>query len=194
MKFISKVLAMAMSALFAATPVVPANAMPLPVAKIQTTATEGGTSVQLVRDHNRRIWRRGGYDRGSRSTWRAERFDRGRNWNNDRRYYRDSRRWRGRDRDVGWRGDRGYRSGWYRGHRGYRYQRDGYRYHNGFWFPLAAFGVGTIVGGAIANDRGYVGGGSHVNWCANRYRSYRAYDNTYQPYGGPRRQCISPYR
>src|SRR5690606_6558742 len=98
-----------------------------------------------------------------------------------------------RDRNVGWR-DRDNRHGWYRGHRGYRHHRPGYRYHNGFWFPLAAFGVGTVIGGAIANDRGYSGGSSHVNWCANRYRSYRAYDNTFQPYNGPRRQCVSPYR
>ncbi|MCB8828228.1 BA14K family protein, partial [Escherichia coli] len=28
-------------------------------------------------------------------------------------------------------------------------------------------------------------------WCYNRYRSYRAYDNTYQPNNGPRRQCVS---
>ncbi|MCR4268047.1 BA14K family protein [Nitratireductor sp. ZSWI3] len=34
---------------------------------------------------------------------------------------------------------------------------------------------------------------AHVNWCYNRYRSYRAVDNTFQPYHGPRRQCISPY-
>ncbi len=34
---------------------------------------------------------------------------------------------------------------------------------------------------------------AHVNWCYNRYRSYRDYDNTFQPYRGPRRQCISPY-
>lgn len=34
---------------------------------------------------------------------------------------------------------------------------------------------------------------AHVNWCYNRYRSYRDYDNTFQPYHGPRRQCISPY-
>lgn len=34
---------------------------------------------------------------------------------------------------------------------------------------------------------------AHVNWCASRYRSYRAYDNTFQPYNGPRRQCVSPY-
>lgn len=30
---------------------------------------------------------------------------------------------------------------------------------------------------------------AHVRYCYNRYRSYRAYDNTYQPYHGPRRQC-----
>lgn len=36
--------------------------------------------------------------------------------------------------------------------------------------------------------------GAHVDWCYDRYRSYRAYDNTYQPYGAPRQQCWSPYR
>jgi hypothetical protein len=34
---------------------------------------------------------------------------------------------------------------------------------------------------------------AHVNWCENRYRSYRAWDNTFQPYHGPRQQCWSPY-
>lgn len=33
----------------------------------------------------------------------------------------------------------------------------------------------------------------HVRWCYNRYRSYRAYDNSFQPNYGPRRQCYSPY-
>ncbi|AWI56999.1 BA14K family protein [Sinorhizobium fredii] len=33
----------------------------------------------------------------------------------------------------------------------------------------------------------------HSDWCAHRYRSYRAYDNTYQPYEGPRRLCYSPF-
>ena len=37
------------------------------------------------------------------------------------------------------------------------------------------------------------GGNAHVRWCFNRYRSYRAYDNTFQPNHGPRRQCYSPY-
>jgi hypothetical protein len=35
---------------------------------------------------------------------------------------------------------------------------------------------------------------AHVSWCAARYRSYRAWDDTFQPYNGPRRPCISPYR
>ena len=30
---------------------------------------------------------------------------------------------------------------------------------------------------------------AHVQWCYNRYRSYRAWDNTFQPYNGPRQQC-----
>lgn len=34
---------------------------------------------------------------------------------------------------------------------------------------------------------------AHVNWCYAHYRSYRAWDNTFQPYHGPRRACISPY-
>jgi len=34
---------------------------------------------------------------------------------------------------------------------------------------------------------------AHVNWCYAQYRSYRAWDNTFQPYYGPRRVCVSPY-
>jgi len=34
---------------------------------------------------------------------------------------------------------------------------------------------------------------AHINWCHNRYRSYRAWDNSFQPYHGGRRQCWSPY-
>ncbi|KQY19913.1 BA14K family protein [Rhizobium sp. Root482] len=96
------------------------------------------------------------------------------------------------------RGDRRhgyYRYGnrsYYNGHRGYRHHRPGYRQYNGVWFPLAAFAAGAIIGGATA-DRPVRYGGSHVQWCANRYRSYRASDNTFQPYNGPRQQCNSPY-
>lgn len=34
---------------------------------------------------------------------------------------------------------------------------------------------------------------AHVGWCESTYRSYRASDNTFQPYHGPRKQCRSPY-
>ena len=113
------------------------------------------------------------------------------------------RRWQRR----GWEGRRGfYRhrgQAYYNGHRGYRDYRRGYRRHGDFWFPAGAFIAGALIGGALTAPgpyydapprRVYRGGGSaHVQWCYDRYRSYRASDNTFQPYGGPRRQCYSPY-
>ncbi|TKT79315.1 BA14K family protein [Aquamicrobium sp. LC103] len=108
----------------------------------------------------------------------------------DRRHYRDRRD----HRRGGY-----YRQGnrhYYNGHRGYRHHRPGYRRHNGYWFPPAAFIAGAIIGGAIASQppvRYRPRGNAHVDWCYARYRSYRASDNTFQPYNGPRRQCISPY-
>lgn len=99
--------------------------------------------------------------------------------------------------NVAWRGrDKVYRRhghSYWRGHRGYRHHRRGYRRHGDLWFPLAAFAAGAIVSGAISNSRPAYGGNAHVQWCYDRYRSYRASDNTYQPYNGPRRQCYSPY-
>lgn len=91
----------------------------------------------------------------------------------DRRQHRAERRWHG--------------------HRGYRDYRPGYRRHSdGWWYPLAAFGLGAAIGGAVTSQP-RASSGSHLNWCANRYRSYRASDNTFQPYNGPRQQCVSPY-
>lgn len=90
------------------------------------------------------------------------------------------------------------RRGYYNGHRGYRNQRRGYREYNGYWFPPAAFALGAIIGGALNNNNSYnVRPGylnpSHVRWCDAKYRSYRARDNSFQPYYGPRRECRSPY-
>lgn len=100
--------------------------------------------------------------------------------------YRHDRRWRDGPEVRHW-----------RGHRGYRDYRPGYRRHNGYWFPPAAFIAGAIIGGAIASQEPPIRyrprGGAHEEWCYNRYRSYRASDNTFQPYNGPRRQCNSPY-
>ncbi|RWX77186.1 BA14K family protein [Neorhizobium lilium] len=88
------------------------------------------------------------------------------------------------------------RRGWYNGHRGYRDRRPGYRQHNGMWFPLAAFGAGALIGGAVAadRDRGSNYGSRHYAWCENQYRTYRASDNTFVASGGVRRSCVSPFR
>ncbi|MBB4185042.1 hypothetical protein GGE07_001671 [Sinorhizobium terangae] len=104
----------------------------------------------------------------------------GRGYRADRRDYRD------------------YRRSYYRN----RYHR---RYHhhdddNDFGAFIGGLATGAIVGGLLSQPRyagpSYYGGGggsAHTRWCYARYRSYRAWDNTYQPYGGPRRQCYSPY-
>lgn len=89
--------------------------------------------------------------------------------------------------------------GYYGGYRGYGGYRHGYRYHDGSWYPLAAFGAGALIGGAIASEPRYEASPSgginprHYEWCANRYRSYRGYDNTFQPTNGPRQECLSPF-
>ncbi|CDM57507.1 MULTISPECIES: BA14K family protein [Rhizobium] len=95
----------------------------------------------------------------------------------------------------------GYRHGrygdrYYGNHSGNRYYRDGYyRGHNSdAGALLGGLAAGAIIGGLIASQPvARPVGNSHVDWCYSRYRSYRAYDNTYQPYYGPRRQCYSPY-
>lgn len=105
--------------------------------------------------------------------------------------YRDWRRHRSFNRDF----SRRHGVVYWNGHRGYREYRRGYRRHGDYWFPLAAFATGALITGAIINsqNRVYRGGDAHVQWCYDRYRSYRASDNTFQPYNGPRQQCVSPY-
>jgi hypothetical protein len=84
---------------------------------------------------------------------------------------------------------------YYNGHRGVIVARPGYRYHRGYWFPAAAFAAGAAVGVAAATPPAPYRrpAAAHVAWCYETYRSYRAWDNTYQPHHGPRRQCWSPY-
>jgi hypothetical protein len=102
-----------------------------------------------------------------------------------------------------WRGDWNGRHGahWGRWHGHYRH---GWR-HGGWWGWGSAIGLGIGIPLGYALNDGYYGepiyrpryypsaGSAHVRWCYNRYRSYRAWDNTFQPYNGPRQQCISPY-
>ncbi|RWD65547.1 BA14K family protein [Mesorhizobium sp.] len=83
---------------------------------------------------------------------------------------------------------------YYNGYRGYWRVRPGYRYYNGYWFPAAAFAAG-VAAATVAPPPPPAArlAAAHVRWCYDRYRSYRAWDNSYQPYGGPRQQCLSPY-
>lgn len=167
-KFLSAICASVLTSAVAITGVMPASAAPTYIpAGQQTLNTQPSDIIQV--DH--------------RGKWRKH----GGNWEGNRRHH-SRRHWHGND----------HRYGWYNGHRGYRYKRPGYRYYDGWWYPGGAFIAGAIIGGAIANSNDnyprYSGGGSaHVRWCYDRYRSYRAYDNTYQPYNGGRRQCYSPY-
>lgn len=115
---------------------------------------------------------------------------RGRNWR--RHGNRDRGNWdRGDFRRGGWRGDRGWRDG------------DRWRYgrrHRDYYGSAAVLGLG--LGLLAAPTYNYYSaprrvyrqvGNSHVQWCYNRYRSYRASDNTFQPYNSGRQQCYSPY-
>lgn len=77
---------------------------------------------------------------------------------------------------------------YYHGHKGYRHKREGCRYYDGFWLPLAAFSLSAFIGSGVARSNN----STHIDSCYDHYRSYRAYDNTYQPYNGPRRPCYSP--
>ncbi|KQV33020.1 BA14K family protein [Rhizobium sp. Root1204] len=61
--------------------------------------------------------------------------------------------------------------------------------------PYGASQPGVDTSVANVDDRD--DGESRLNrvdaaWCAARYASYREEDNSYQPYGGPRRKCVPP--
>lgn len=106
---------------------------------------------------------------------------------------RDDRRYDRRD-DRRDRFERRGNTAYYNGRRGYTQRRPGYRQYNGFWFPPAAFIAGAIIGGALNNNQPAMRmSQQHVRWCQNRWRSYRASDNSYQPFNGPRQRCVSPY-
>ena len=102
-----------------------------------------------------------------------------------------------------------WRDGWRRGGPRYRYHR--HHRHHGHYYRrhrhhgshagaiIGGLAAGAIIGGAIASQpryarpHRYAGASSHTQWCYGRYRSYRAYDNSFQPYHGPRQQCYSPF-
>ena len=89
----------------------------------------------------------------------------------------------------------------YSGWCGNRYWRDDdwryrnyHRYHRRNYYVQPRLYYGAPAYRYVQPRRYYRTGSAHVAWCYDRYRSYRAWDNTYQPYHGPRRQCWSPYR
>lgn len=78
-----------------------------------------------------------------------------------------------------------YGSGYYgSGYYGSGYYGSGYYGRRAFYGPRAYYGPGAYYGRGA-----YYGGNGHASSCYARYRSYRAWDNTYQPYYGPRRPC-----
>ncbi|MGX9177379.1 BA14K family protein [Mesorhizobium sp. BHbdii] len=136
----------------------------------------------------------GGNDRRMLSEWRWRNRHGTREW----RGVGDHRRWRGRDEAWRWRDrDDGWR---------WRHRRHHRRHFNdsaiffGLGLGLPAY---NYYSGPSYYEPGYYPprrqyrtqrlSSAHVRWCYDRYRSYRAWDNTFQPYGGPRQQCWSPY-
>lgn len=177
-KFLTTLCAGALAAVMAGTSAIPSLAMP----NVSAPAPQGYSDVtqaQFLTDREVRRLRRG--DRNDRRVER--RVDR----RLDRIERRADRRETRRDFE---RRNGGY---YYRGYRGYRTARPGYRSYNGYYFPSAAFIAGALVTGAIVNSQPRSSGNAHTEWCYNRYRSYRASDDTYQPNNGPRQLCNSPY-
>jgi hypothetical protein len=65
-------------------------------------------------------------------------------------------------------------------------------YDNYFDVPVPRYSGQRPLRGNPALSGTAALGSAHLRWCSDRYRSYRASDDTYQPLSGPRRRCISP--
>lgn len=81
------------------------------------------------------------------------------------------------------------------GYKGYRHPRPGYRRHSdSWWYPREAFEPKQPVSAeekTVKSKKTLPA--RHTSWCAGKYLSYRRQDNSFQPYYGARRPCISPY-
>ena len=115
-------------------------------------------------------------------------------------------------RRDGWRGDGWRRDDWRRDWRRDNWRGDDWRWRHRPQHRRNFSGTGIYLNFGIPAYRYYEpryyqpryvqprriyrgeASSAHVRWCYNRYRSYRAWDNTFQPYNGPRQQCWSPYR
>ncbi|MGF7161964.1 hypothetical protein FHS85_003607 [Rhodoligotrophos appendicifer] len=79
----------------------------------------------------------------------------------------------------------------------YRYARPGFGHYYGGYYYSAPWWLGA---GAYAAPQPYYapppvvyGGGNHVQYCMNRYRSYDPRTDTYLGYDGYRHRCVGPY-
>ncbi|MEX3010016.1 BA14K family protein [Hoeflea sp. TYP-13] len=89
-------------------------------------------------------------------------------------------------RGYGYRCYNAYCNGPYYGNRGYYPKRRyGPSYYGRYYGRLPYYRPGPRYKTTYRR--------SHYNYCFSKYRSYRAYDNTFQPYHGPRKACRSPY-
>ena len=59
-------------------------------------------------------------------------------------------------------------------------------YYNSPWWTVPVIGAGAV---ALANGAG----SRHKAWCAGRYKTYNARNNTYVSSSGKLKQCNSPY-
>ncbi|MBX3572981.1 MAG: BA14K family protein [Mesorhizobium sp.] len=68
-------------------------------------------------------------------------------------------------------------------------------YDNYFDVPTPRYSGQRRIGRNLATGGSsrLEGAQNHVDWCASRYRSYRASDDTFQPFEGPRKPCLSPF-
>ncbi|WP_407965485.1 BA14K family protein [Bartonella sp. C271] len=96
------------------------------------------------------------------------------------------------------------------GFKGYRHYRHGYRkYSDGWWYPEKAFVAYTssdvkdmpleiistqkdkFITSLEKKELWNVK--QHIDYCKAHYRSYTQNDNSYQPFHGPRKQCLSSF-
>jgi BA14K-like protein len=177
------------------------TAMTAPLGPIDISAPAARSNFPIEPVRARVLRRGGGAWRGGGPGWR------GRNWDGNR-AWRGNRNWRGNgnwNKGRSWNGGRGYYK------RYHDYDDDDFGIVLGLGLPLLGLGLPLLGGyggyypgyyngyypgyynGGYYPRRYYRTGNGHERWCYARYRSYRAWDNTYQPYNGPRRQCNSPY-
>lgn len=109
--------------------------------------------------------------------------------------------------------------GSYNGYKGYRHHRFGYQRHSdGWWYPKAAFNnIPSKPPHALSHNKQVNApyqplpktfkqpphepnpsrnalSQRHIRWCSERYRTYRAQDNSFAIKKNIRRSCISPFK